>query len=250
MARSITFVIEGDEDTQITITEQDDGTLLFEIEVLYPSEDSDLRALYFDFNDDSLISGLSVTTGDDVTNFHAKYDSINDLGHGTSIKGEVGNKYGAFDVGVALGTPGAGNDTIQSTSFVLDHDTIDLTLDDLDLADFGLRINGEKLGAESTEAITAEDDAFDVDEGAVSSGDNVLTNDDPINGLMVTDAEDGGPDLSLGANNVTTDGGRSGVLTILADGTATFELTSGFDTLNDGDIDTYTFTYSTVNDDG
>ncbi len=150
MARSITFVIEGDEDTQITITEQDDGTLLFEIEVLYPSEDSDLRALYFDFDgeDEDLIGGLTIT-GVDVTNSDTGNNSINDLGGGTSIKGKVVNGRGNFDVGVALGTPGTGVDTIQSTSFVLESDERDLTLEDISLQDFGLRLNGSKNGGKS-----------------------------------------------------------------------------------------------------
>ena len=123
------------------------------------------------------------------------------------------NDFGAFDVGIALGTNGT--DAIQSTSFVLEHDTAFLTLDSINLADFGLRVSGEKVGDQASAAITATDDAFMLDEGTVGAAANVLTNDSATTGLVVTEAvDDMGNPLSLtGANNVTTDGNRSGILT-------------------------------------
>jgi hypothetical protein len=246
MARSITFAVDG---TQITITEQDDGTLLFEVEILNPDADSDLRALYFDFNDESLLAGLSAT-GDNVTDLEAQADSVTDVGGGTTVNGEVVKEFGKFDVGVQLGTSGTGQDQILSTTFVLSHSSMDLSLDDLSLADVGLRHDSEKAGGEATAAITANDDAFDVDEGTVGGG-NLLDNDSVTTGLVVTDADVGAVSLTLGAATmVTTDGGRTGFLTVNSDGSVSFDATdASFDDLDDGDTDTISFSYSTVNSD-
>ena len=86
----------------------------------------------------------------------------------------MSNKVGAFDAGVAFGTPGKGHDDIQSTSFMLDHDSVDLSLDMLDLADFGLRYTsagkgggGTKLGDQAS-GVARNDSLFaDEDESVI-----------------------------------------------------------------------------------
>lgn len=47
MARSITVVVDGPVDTQIKITELDDSTLRFDLEVLGSGLIGDLRGLFF-----------------------------------------------------------------------------------------------------------------------------------------------------------------------------------------------------------
>ena len=79
-------------------------------------------------------------TGADVTDYAFKNDGVSNLGNGANINGDIVNQLGRFDGGVELGTAGMSTDDIQTTSFILDHDTIDLTLDLLELQDFGIRI--------------------------------------------------------------------------------------------------------------
>ncbi|PWE18516.1 hypothetical protein DDZ18_02610 [Marinicauda salina] len=176
---STTFILEAEVDTQVRVTEQPDGSLLFEIEVLTDDGSiGDLRGLFFDF-DDSLLGGLSIT-GPDITDYRIAEDDVVDLGHGANVRGEVANTYGRYDAGVEFGTQGIAQDDIQSTSFTLSHDGVDLTLDML--GDVAVRltsvgeIDGDREGSLKTgdidyapEIDVAEDTS--VDEDGLAGGD-------------------------------------------------------------------------------
>ncbi len=124
---------------RVTITDNADGTLTFDVAVTEGI--ADLRGLFFDLTDESLTSGL-IATGSDVTDQQFAADAVLDLGDGANMNGSdaEGNPTPAFDGGVEIGTSGASPDDIQSTSFTLSHTTEDLTLDDIDIARIGIRL--------------------------------------------------------------------------------------------------------------
>ena len=196
---SLTFEIEGDISAVITITEVD-GNLVFDIAQTSDNGSSgDLKALFFDVADETLLSGLSVT-GADITDSAFVANSTTNLGQGTSINGQVVKELGKFDAGLAFG------DDIQSTQFVLSHDTVDLTLDLLNLQDFGIKIGNDKLGGQATAAPDAVDDSFATFEDDSLSG-NLLANDSDADSdtLTVVGIEGGSVGQSF---IVTSEGGR------------------------------------------
>lgn len=133
-----TFKFIGDVAVEITVTEVD-GNLVFTVEVLDETgQIGDLRGLFFDLDDDSL-TGLKIF-GVDVT---SQETNTKDLGQGNNMNG--GGR-GNYDVGVGFGTPGIGQDDIQTTTFTLSADQ-DLSLDDL-AENFGVRLTsvGEEGG--------------------------------------------------------------------------------------------------------
>ncbi len=255
---SITFVIEGVTDTQVTITEQEDGTLLFELETLDSGPLGDLRGIFFDLAgvSDDFISSLEVELTGDVTDYAAAADEVTSVGNGVNVNGPVAAASDGFDVGVAFGTPGKGQDEVTSTSFVLSSSEGDLSIEMVSLVDMALRYtsvegsgeNGgsKKIGGQSSEAIIAEDDAFAVDEDASNSTD-VFSNDDPNSGVTLVGGSYAGGDLVIGANNVLTTDGRAGILTLNANGTVDFDATgSDFDSLAVGESDTLIFEYHSM----
>lgn len=146
---SETFIITGDVNVEITITELLDGTLQFDLKVLdVTGSIGDLNAVFFDLNDDSLTNGMSVM-GSDVTDVALKTDGVTKVDSYTNMNGEVVKDLGKFDGGVQFGTQGIGQDDIRETSFVLSHDTQALSLDDFSLQDFGIRLTsvGEEGGS-------------------------------------------------------------------------------------------------------
>ncbi len=133
----------------ITVFETGDGSLTFDLEVLTETGSiGDLNALFFDFLDPALLDGLSIE-GQDVTDVAIKEDGVTKLDNFTNMNGEIVNEYGKFDVGVQFGTQGISKDDIQTTSFTLDHDTEELSLDYLLAQDFAARLTsvGEIDGA-------------------------------------------------------------------------------------------------------
>lgn len=122
----------------LTVTENTDGTLQFDIEV---DEDSpmtaDIGAIFFDILDPTLADGLMVS-GDDVSGTKFAPDGVDNLGKGANIRGNGDNSN--YDAGVKFGSPGKANDDIQETSFILSHEDFDLTLEDLEGMDFAIRL--------------------------------------------------------------------------------------------------------------
>src|SRR5690348_9468622 len=100
--RSITFTIPGKSDLKLVLTEQPDGSILFELET-QGGRPADLRGLFFDIQDASLLSSL-VFAGDDITS--TLLGAVSDLGHGANMKGKG---LPTFDVGIEFGSPGVGH---------------------------------------------------------------------------------------------------------------------------------------------
>ncbi len=208
MARSVSFIIEADVLTEVTIAENLDGTLSFEINVLDGGLIGDLRALFFDLEGVASDSQLSVYGSSDVTDTEFDEAGVDSLGRDANIKGSVVNELGDFDVGVEFGTSGMSGDDIQTSSFVLAHDTLELSLDMIDLADFGIRYTsvGEEGGARNS-SIKAGDQA---------SG--VARNDD----LLVLENDAGSVDLLANDTN-----GGSVTVAGVADATGDFVAVAG-----------------------
>ena len=270
---SSTFIIEGEVNVSITITEVN-GTLQFDVTVLDETGSiGDLNALFFDLADDSLTSGIQIL-GDDVTGTALKVDGVTKIDSYTNMNGEVINDYGKFDGGVQFGTAGIGTDDIRSTTFTMSHDSQDLSLSDFSLQDFGIRLTSVgteddsrtdslKLGGtapefDNTPATSPNDDSFtftsyeidnppglpDVDADGFDF--NVLTN-DTVNGTAYTGqvtSVNGSTDL-VGQVVAGSDGGT---IVIYPDGTIDFSAlnddgSSPFDALGEDETATTSFTY-------
>lgn len=122
------------------IVKEVDGDLVVTVSVLTDGGDiGDIRGLFFDVADESLLSGLDAT-GADITGDKFRADRVDNLGKGANVKGAVVKELGKFDGGVRIGTPGIGKDDVRSTTFILSHATEDLTLDLLSGQDMGLRL--------------------------------------------------------------------------------------------------------------
>lgn len=262
MARSITFLIAGDVDTEVTITELDDGTLRFDLTVLETGLIGDLRALFFDLNGVN-VSGLS-TSGVDVTDTAYEEGSVDTMGADANIKGSVSNALGDFDVGIEFGTSGISNDDINSTSFTLDHDSLDLTLDMIDLADFGIRYTsvGEEDGSRTGSVKigdqangVADNDVLAVNENEMASV-NILANDTNGGTNVVTGAVNGGggeftPIASGFERAIIVNGLELGVMTISSSGIASFDANGAdVDSLAEGEQIGFSVTYTTTAADG
>ena len=144
---------------KVTIEDVVGGDVKFTVEVVVdnPLTDNlaDLRALFIDINDESLLSGLSVT-GSDVTDFDFDANSVDNLGGGAVI-----SPAGPYDIGVEIGTSGITPDDIQMTMFVFSHSTMDLSIDNFLGQSMGIR--GMSTGLE----------------GGSRSGSSKLTNEVP-----------------------------------------------------------------------
>lgn len=267
---STTFTLTGDVSVQITVTELDDGSLKFD---LFVTEDTgsigDLNALYLDILDDTLVDGLSVS-GTDVTGEKFKADSVTKIDNFTNINGEVVKDYGKFDLGVQFGTSGIGTDDIQSTSFILSHDTTALTIDMFTGQDAAVRLtsvgeidgsrdDSSKIGGtlepeEPTGPVhLANDDSMTVSNNETFSE---FENDpDPLDGfafsLLENDTTDGalylgdvlqGDGMDLPLTDPLT-GSNGGLLILNADGTVDFSANGEFDQLAANETTTTHFTY-------
>lgn len=235
MARSLTFIIDGPVDTQITVTEVGNN-LVFEVAAVNGSgQELDYRGLFFDVNADAaFISGLNVNIGNEITDFAAKDDAIDTLGQDANIKGDVVKMLGKFDVGVEIGTSGMAADDINSYSFTLSHSSAPLSLDLISQVDFGVRAtsvgiagsrNGSfKASGQSTTAPAALDDLFCAQEDTCISG-NVLFNETIANSSDTLSI--------IAVNGIAIDVGKpvtldNGILTLNVDGSFDFMPTTSF----------------------
>ncbi|MDP1931308.1 MAG: Ig-like domain-containing protein [Gammaproteobacteria bacterium] len=142
MARSMSFLINkaSTESTipqvRITITESATGNLSFSI-TQEGGIVGDLRGLFFDLADKSLVGSLSTSTAN--TGFRQGTDAVKDLGEGVNMNGLTGSGKG-FDAGIKIGTAGVGKDDIRSYDFTLSSSVRALSIDDFANVDFGVRL--------------------------------------------------------------------------------------------------------------
>lgn len=144
------FFIEGPVLTKVTLEEQPDGSIKVTVDVLDSTgQIGDLRGFFFETADESLLSQLSIT-GADVGEVKIDANNVTNVGNGVNLNGEVVKNFGAFDVGVEIGTPGASPDDIRSTMFTISHaGGQKLEADDFSFTDFGIRLTsvGEEGGS-------------------------------------------------------------------------------------------------------
>nr|MDJ0775718.1 Ig-like domain-containing protein [Mastigocoleus sp. MO_167.B18] len=198
---------------RITLTELGDGTIQVAVEVI-DGTIADLRGLFFNISDESLVNGLSVA-GDDVTGSRFRANRVNSLSLDVNMIGTDTE----FDGGVKIGTSGIRRDDIQSTTFILSHDSVDLTLDLFENQDFGVRLTSvnnsiipgstsrrgsSKLVGTSDLAPDAVPDTVNTEEDTPVTID-VLGNDDQGDGPATVSVESGnGP--ANGTVSVNPDG--------------------------------------------
>lgn len=191
MARYINFVIDGkNQDILVHMEEQLDGSILIRLTV--DGKAADIRGLFFDVRDASLIGDLMVS-GANVTSAMFQDEGVMDLGNGVNMHGEA---RGPFDVGVAFGTPGNGKDVVGDTSFVLSSSSGNLTLDDLALIDFGVRLTGGGSPSKIVVTAPAAPDAIDDELTAIEDTQIVYslldndTDEDGISDFRITSVSD------------------------------------------------------------
>ncbi|MBJ3761893.1 hypothetical protein ILP92_03915 [Maribius pontilimi] len=180
------FVLAGDVNVKVTVTETADGCLEFTVEVMEGEMTADLNGLFFDFGDPDLVGSLTAD-GADITNSQFEYDAVDNLGGGVNIKGELVNDTDLFDIGVRFGTSGMAKDDIQMTSFTLSHPDYDLSLADIENMDFGVRmtsvgeIDGSRDGSLKIGGTAPEATVLDgVDDPDGTPVDNDIPIDEPV----------------------------------------------------------------------
>lgn len=271
MARSITFEVQGPVNTLISIEELRDGRLLFDIHVLGTGLLGDLRGLFFDLgltdssSADLLVTGINGSE-DFIRKTVFKEEKVDRVFGDVNVKGDVVHEQGSFDVGIEFGTAGIGKDDISSTSFILSADS-PLSLDNLDLSDFGLHYTsvGDTYDREDSAKIAgdasgvARNDSWEVDENASDTLD-LLENDtngrqpDSTSKTVISILDDLGaltPVRGGFEREVVVDGLDLGSLFVSDDGFATFTADGAdVDKLAHDDIRTWSFTYETQSNAG
>jgi Bacterial Ig domain len=136
--RQIVFTIPGNPPVQVTATE-DNGAIVFKVDVLEGATTADLRALFFDI-DESKMEGLTISGGDGlISSSRIAADQVLNLGRGANLNGRT---HDGFDVGIEWGTPGGAKDDIfYEVTFTLSNTDGDLTLDDIGGQRFGAKLD-------------------------------------------------------------------------------------------------------------
>ncbi|MEC4985880.1 MAG: Ig-like domain-containing protein [Oscillatoria sp. PMC 1068.18] len=232
--RSTTFTIEGKADVLVNVTEIE-GQLVFDVDLLGRG---DLRALFFDLKDTSLIGNLEVSSSQ-ISDPGSEDEDITNLGQDVRLK----KRNSKFDVAVAFGKPGQrrGKNKVRETSFTLS--TIDgtsLSLDDLAGVDFAARIPsiGGKIKAIAPATPNANDDNLSIDE--IGSNYNLLANDtDADSPSLTVVAINNDPTLVNNQFTLTT----GGLVQVNSDGTFNFDPNNQYQDLGIGETRTDSFTY-------
>lgn len=237
----------------VTVTENADGTLTFNV-WQEGGVIGDLRGLFFDISDESILNSLVITSPDGtMTEYRIGNDTIKDLGDGANMNGLLGSDKG-YDIGVEVGTSGIGSNDIQSFSFTLDSTARDLTLADLGGVDFaarltsvgvvgGTRADSSKILEITSQAIEANNDLAVVDEDSDGSG-NVFSNDQAGSGTTTVTGWSGGVVGSQIA--LSSEGDIIGTLKLNADGSYVLDA-SAADELSEGEQIVYNFSYDVRN---
>ncbi|HIK32394.1 MAG TPA: choice-of-anchor K domain-containing protein [Oscillatoriales cyanobacterium M59_W2019_021] len=184
----VTNFVGGAAEAQITLAETAEG-IRVTVEATNPI--IDLRGLFFNLTDDSLLDGL-VVTGADVTDFKfGPAGSVNQVSGNPSIAPR------SFDAGIEIGTSGPAQDEIVTTTFVISHSSASLTLADFAGQKFGVRTQNGKLegmapggmempDADGDSAIDPVDSTGDDSSGA-SNGSTDDSSSDSTDGDMMSD---------------------------------------------------------------
>ncbi len=131
----------GDDALVIVTLDDAGGIISGNINVQANPNIGDLRALFLQVTDESILPGL-IITGPLVSESIIGDDNVDTVGN-ANVNGA--GSPGPFDVGIAFGTPGIGGDDIQSTTFFLNHAQTDITLSMFDLTRWGIRLTSVGL---------------------------------------------------------------------------------------------------------
>ena len=137
----------------------DPGNLVVTLSVLGGDVIGDLRGVFFQVADESLLDGLSVS-GEGVTSSQFIANDVINLGNGSNLKG--GESPCPCDIGVEIGTAGIGGDDIQSVTFTLMHVSESLDSSFLRKQAFGVRVTsvggveGEREGSSKIVGVVPE----------------------------------------------------------------------------------------------
>ncbi|MBW4645885.1 MAG: PEP-CTERM sorting domain-containing protein [Goleter apudmare HA4340-LM2] len=153
-AASFSFNIKDSTDTkspEVKFTLDDlngSGQIKFTVDYVGNSINTigDLRGVFFNIKDDSLLSGLKIGSVNDTTKLPT-FITASKFGPAGTID-KVGNNSNSltgrglkFDAGLEIGQQGiSGGDDFQTTSFILYHTSQDLTLEQFSQQNFGARI--------------------------------------------------------------------------------------------------------------
>lgn len=235
------------------ISENANGTVTFSVRV-EGSYVGDLRGLFFDVADESLIRSLTIANASpSLTRFIQGNDTVVNLGNGSTMSGLAGSD-GGFDAGLEIGTSGIGKDDIQQFRFTLGASRA-LTLNDFANIDIGARLTsvGEIGTSRSLSSKLLEttfrpidaiaDYAVNSENGALAG--NVLDNDraalSTSDVVAVTGWSGGALGVSIALNDAA--GAR---LQLNADGSYRLD-TSAADALSEGESLSYALTYEAKN---
>lgn len=222
-APAISFVIGGDVLTRITVTETGGGDLEVRVDVLSETGSiGDLRGVFFDVSDETLLAGLAATGGK-VTATAFDADNVDEVGGGVNVRGDVVGTFGKFDGGVEIGSSGIGKDDVRSTSFILSHATQDLDIGLLAGQDFAVRLTSvgpeggsreqsRKFGGTAPEAPSSQTfvnvATVDSDQTGPETDDEEVVVDPTLGsiaGRVFEDAEADGVENSAGIEGVTVE---------------------------------------------
>lgn len=235
------------------ISENANGTVTFSVRV-EGSYVGDLRGLFFDVADESLIGSLKIAEASpSLTRFIQGNDTVVNLGNGSTMSGLAGSD-GGFDAGLEIGTSGIGKDDIQQFRFTLGASRA-LTLNDFANIDIGARLTsvgeiGTSRGSSSKLLETTfrpidaiADYAVNSENGTLAG--NVLDNDRAALSASDVVAVTGWSGGALGANIALNDAAGAH-LQLNADGSYRLD-TSAADALSEGESLSYSFTYDAKN---
>jgi len=248
---------------RISITQNSNGTLSFSVTQL-AGYVGDLRGLFFDVADASLVGSLTVV-GIGTTDFQQSNNSIVDMGGGANLNGLLGQGLG-YDVGIEIGTSGIRtDDDFRTYAFTLDSSQRDLTLADFSNVNFGVRVTSvgldsnldgvfetarsasSKSGEVTFAVITTVADTAAVMEDAIRTG-NVLSNDGASAADTLSVQSWSGGSLGV-AHSFSQLAGAT--VRLNTDGSYEVDATAA-DSIRAGIVVTHTFTYEVlqVNVDG
>ncbi|PWS36886.1 hypothetical protein DFH01_08310, partial [Falsiroseomonas bella] len=247
MQPTMSFSLAGGPGVRITVVQTDAGKLQVTASLNPSVLVGDLRGLFFQVADESLLGGLSVTGATSaVGTVQQSANAVSNLGGGVHMLGAAP----AFDMGIVFGTASAaGADDIRSVTFTLEHATTDLTLDLFSSAQFGAVVGSVGAGSGprfGTVRATGTAPVVESDNTAPEAGnDSVTAAEDgttTLSTLLDNDSDADTDSLTITAVTQPAKGSVS-----LVGGQVVFDAGNAFNGLDDGESEDVTFTY-TVSD--
>lgn len=149
-AASMSFTINDftGADTQVKFTLDDaiagSGKVEFKVDYLSTGSNTiaDIRGVFFNILDDSLLKGLQVVGKDVTASKFGTAGTVDSVGDSNNNLNGNGKDKNFFDAGVQIGQEGIGQGKgdIQSTIFTLSHSSKALTLAQFSQQNFGVRL--------------------------------------------------------------------------------------------------------------